>query len=116
MSEDDPAAGGKIWVLALADDTEADEDEDRGAVLDRLTARYQRTKLPSKQLRENLGGFLDSMEEVVGRIPQALGSFSVDKVELSAEISAKGTVSLVGTGGELGATGGITITLVRRPG
>jgi hypothetical protein len=51
----------------------------------------------------------------VQRIPAALGGFGVDTVALSAEINAKGTVSLVGTGGEIGAKGGITITLKRHP-
>jgi hypothetical protein len=104
--------GGEIWVLSLADET--GEDEDRGAVLDRIAGRYQRTRLSAEQLRDNLGGFLDSLEPVVQRIPAVLGGFGVDTVALSAEINAKGTVSLVGTGGEVGAKGGITITLKRR--
>jgi hypothetical protein len=113
MNASDAPDEGGIWVLALADET--DEDDDRGAVLDRVAARYQRTKLSGKQLRDNLGEFLDSLEEVVQRIPDALGGFSVDTIALSAEINAKGTVSLVGTGGEVGAKGGIAITLKRRP-
>jgi hypothetical protein len=106
-----PTSSDEIWILALAGD--GGEDEDRGAVLDRLSARYQRTKIGSEQLRENLGGFLDSMDDVVRRIPDVLGSFSVEKLEVSLEVSAKGTVSLIGAGGELGGSGGLTITLVR---
>ena len=53
-----PTSSDEIWILALADD--GDEDEDRGAVLDRLSARYQRTKIGNDQLRENLGGFSGS--------------------------------------------------------
>lgn len=102
-----------IWVIALADETL--EEDDRGAVLDRITAPYRRTKLSAEQLRDNLGEFLESLEKVVERIPAAMGGFGVDTVTLSAEINAKGTVSLVGTGGEVGAKGGITITLKRRP-
>ena len=113
MNEDSAADEGGIWVLALDDGTS--DDGDRGAVLGRIAARYQRTKLSSDQLRDNLGEFLDSLEKVVQRIPGAMGGFSVETVTLSAEISAKGTVSLVGTGGEVGATGGIAITLKRRP-
>jgi hypothetical protein len=102
-----------IWIIALAD--ESVEEEDRGAVLDRITAPYRRTKLSAEQLRDNLGEFLDSLEKVVQRIPAVMGGFGVETVTVSAEINAKGTVSLVGTGGEIGAKGGITITLKRRP-
>jgi hypothetical protein len=114
VNENEVRDDGGIWVLELADEPEALEDEDRGALLDHITTRYQRTKLSAEQLRDNLGEFLDSLEKVVQRIPAAMGGFSVDTVTLSAEINAKGTVSLVGTGGEVGAKGGIAITLKRR--
>src|SRR5436305_13373277 len=107
MTESNTTDESGIWVLTVAED--ADEETDRGAILDRITGRVERTKLSTSQLQSNLGEFLDALEEVVQRIPAALGDFSVDTVALSAEISAKGTVSLVGTGGEIGATGGITI-------
>jgi len=107
--------GKGLWIVALADDADAGDNLDRGAILDHVTARYQRTKLSANQLRDNLGAFLDALDDVVERIPDALGGFGVDSVTLSAEINAKGTVSLVGTGGEVGAKGGISITLKRRP-
>jgi hypothetical protein len=42
------------------------------------------------------------------------GSLEVEELTLSLEVTAKGSVSLLGTGGELGGTGGISLTLKRR--
>ena len=52
------------------------------------------------------------MDDIVRRIPDVLGSFRVEKLEVSLEVSAKGTVSPIGAGGEIGGSGGLTITLV----
>jgi len=97
-----------MWVLALQD-----EETDRLGPFKWAEARFARSKLSVDEVRDNLSDFLRSMETVVQGIPGKLGGLSVSTVSLKAEISAKGKVSLLGTGGELGGTGGITITLTR---
>ena len=39
----------------------------------------------------------------------------LDEVELSVEINAEGQLSIVGNGGKLGNTGGITLKFTRPP-
>jgi hypothetical protein len=46
-------------------------------------------------------------------VPDVLGAYAVESIELSAEVSATGTVSLLGTGGEVSGSGGLTISLKR---
>jgi hypothetical protein len=106
MSEPDTAAQ-EVWVLGLED------PGDRGFKFGRGEIRYERGKLTADQLRDRIGAFLDSMRPVVERIPATLGGLEVDTIALKLEITAKGKVSLVGTGGEIGGTGGITLTLSR---
>jgi hypothetical protein len=96
-----------IWVLSLEDTTDR-------ALVDRARARLQRGKVKPEELKERLSEFLGSMQSVLERVPEKLGDFTVDSVDLSLEVTATGKVSLLGTGGELGGSGGITITLTRR--
>ena len=65
-------------------------------------------------LREQLTAFLSTMDTVVKGLPAKIGEFRLETVELKVEVSAKGTVSLLGTGGELSGTGGLTFTLQRQ--
>lgn len=106
MAESNEAPSDGILVLALQD-----EETDRFGPFKWAEARFTRTKLSAAQLGENLTTFLGSMETVVKAIPNSLGGMSVSSIELKAEITATGKISLVGTGGELSGTGGITITL-----
>jgi hypothetical protein len=57
--------------------------------------------------------FVGQMYSVLADVPAEVGGFSVDEVQLTAEVSAKGTVNMLGTGGEVGGSGGITITFRR---
>lgn len=92
------------------------EDEidltDRG--FDDLKSYFtRRVELSSDELAERLKGFLGAMDAVIEQLPATLGGFDLKEMTLSVEISAKGQVSLLGTGGEIGTTGGLTFTLSR---
>jgi hypothetical protein len=75
--------------------------------------RYGRIKISTVELRTHLDEFLRSMDKIIGELPSDIGGFSLDSVSLAVEISAKGTVTLLGTGGELAGKGGVTFTLKR---
>ena len=72
-----------------------------------------RGKIDPETLKERLHAFLEALQEVVAGAPEKFGEFSLDTVTLTAEVNAKGQLSLLGTGGELGGKGGITFTLKR---
>jgi hypothetical protein len=89
---------------------------DRG-VLSKIGAAgrtlYGAAKVPSELLQANLKGFLQKMDDVIHALPARLGEFSVDTVELTVEITAKGEVGLFGSGGGIEGKGGLTFSLKR---
>jgi hypothetical protein len=113
MSDDEAstAAPDYIWVLGLPGGK-----DDRAGGFRAADLRIERRKVPVSQLRDNVDAFVAAMGEAVSGIPRALGAFSIDSLELSLEVSATGSVSLLGTGGEVSGTGGITLTLTRLKG
>ncbi|MDX2044710.1 MAG: hypothetical protein SF097_26100 [Acidobacteriota bacterium] len=91
-------------------------EEDRGGILEKLQEwRYGSSEIDPEQLKTRLNKFLSAMSSVVETVPNTFGEFALDSVTLTAEISAKGQVSLLGTGGELAGKGGLTFTLKRKP-
>jgi hypothetical protein len=59
-----------------------------------------------------MDGLLNVVGELFGQADQQTG-MKLNEVELSVEINAEGQVSLVGNGGKLGNTGGITLKFIR---
>ena len=90
-----------------------EEQEELGLFFNRAEARYQRRSVPLEQLGRQFNDFVQNMREVVGRVPASMAGFRIDEISFTAEVSAKGTVNLLGTGGEVAGNGGITITLRR---
>jgi len=110
MPQPTPDAAGTISVLGL-------EDTDRGRT-DRSFRRLEewraaRTEIPAQELQSRLGEFVTTMRDVIASLPQKAGEFQLNEVTFSAEVSAKGTVSLLGSGGELAGTAGITFMFTR---
>lgn len=76
--------------------------------------RLGRAEVPLPAFRERVTGFLESMRAVIAELPETFGAYELDQVEVTAEVSAKGQVSLLGSGGELAGKSGLTFTFVRR--
>jgi hypothetical protein len=108
-----------IWILGLPGGEAAEEGEgddvDRLDFFRRSDARLGRQRVPVGRLHDSLSGFVSAMGDAIQAVPRSLGGFSIDSIELSLEVSATGTVSLLGSGGEVSGTGGITLTLTRVP-
>lgn len=105
MAENETTKSGKVISILGSEDT------DTRSIFDRL--RYRRAELSADEFKERVQSFLTSMEEVVRGLPETLGEFKLDQITLTAEVSAKGQVSLLGTGGEIAGKGGLTFTLKR---
>jgi hypothetical protein len=101
-----------ILVDDIQDPTEGDQV--RGLFRRKDEVRYARVQIPGETLRDNLRTFLSNMDSVMHQIPGLIGGYTVDTLTISVEVSAKGTVSLLGTGGEFAGKGGLTLTLKRR--
>ena len=67
----------------------------------------------SSGCRATWQAFVSAMGQAIGSIPSALAGYRIDSIGINAEISASGKVSLLGNGGEVTGTGGITFKLTR---
>lgn len=76
--------------------------------------RIVRERVPVEVLRDQLDSFLAGMDEALETVRTTVGGFTVDEITLTLDVSAKGSVRLFGAGGELGGSGGISVTLRRR--
>jgi hypothetical protein len=84
-----------------------EEEDERGGI---FSKRLARAELDVGELKERLQAFLSAMEQVIGGVSAAVGRYHLESVTLTAEVSAKGTVSLLGTGGEMAGKGGLTFS------
>jgi len=86
---------------------------DRDAILvstaDTTVMRGRAPKeLKVEVLAKNLNLFLTQIEDVLEKTPDEVGRFKFTEFTVSAEISAKGQLVMVGTGVEAAAKGGLT--------
>lgn len=68
--------------------------------------------LPIDTLQTNLAEFIDKLEVSLKNVQSTISDYSLDEIEVSIEVSAAGSISLVGSI-EAGATGGITLKFKR---
>jgi len=104
-------ANDSIWIVGYA------EEEDKGDGADRALwsrKKVERELVSTEVLRERVEHFIDQMRGVLANVPEHADRFRIEEIELTLEISAKGSVNLLGTGGEVGGTGGITVSFKRR--
>ncbi len=70
-------------------------------------------ELKIEDLSVNVNLFLEQMQGVLGKTPDQLGKFQLAEFEVHAEVTAKGMLAILGTGGEAGATGGLKFVFRR---
>jgi hypothetical protein len=110
-------ADANLVALVRADSVA--ESGQRGGPIDALkglaSSSLKYVEISPDVLEAQLTEFLAKMDRIVQKLPKLVGQFHLDEVELSVEITGKGTVAFLGTGGELGSTGGLRFTLKRNP-
>lgn len=74
--------------------------------------KRKRIPLDAKALKTQMEGMLAIVNDLFDQSTTPTG-LQLDEVELSVEINAEGQLSLVGNGGKLGNSGGITLKFVR---
>lgn len=67
-----------------------------------------------QKLADSLKTFLGRLDQVMKDLNAKVGGFEVDEMEIYAEVSGEGKISLLGTGVQTGAMGGLKLIL-RRP-
>lgn len=72
-------------------------------------------ELKVEVLAENVNLFLGQIEGMLAKAPEEVaGKFKLTEFTVSAEVSAKGSLVLLGTGGEVGGSGGLTFKFQRK--
>ncbi len=72
-------------------------------------------QLRVEELVLNVNLFIEQMGSILEKTPEKVGKFHFDEFEVSAEITGKGSLAILGTGGEIGATGGLKFVFRRAP-
>jgi hypothetical protein len=67
-----------------------------------------------EQLSDNFVGFVENVRSMLARVSDVAGEFSVEKVEIQAQISGEGKVGFVGSGVKAGGEASIKLVLERR--
>src|SRR5437764_14912833 len=70
-------------------------------------------QLKVEELSVNVNLFLEQMGSLLEKTPEKVGKFQFEEFEVHAEVTGKGTLAILGTGGEVGATGGIRFVFRR---
>src|SRR3989442_976406 len=65
------------------------------------------------ELSVNVNLFIEQMGNLLEKTPEKLGKFHFEEFEVYAEVTGKGTLAILGTGGEIGATGGLRFVFRR---
>jgi hypothetical protein len=70
-------------------------------------------QLKIEELSININLFIEQMGNLLENTPQKLGKFQFEEFEVYAEVTGKGSLAILGTGGEVGATGGLRFVFRR---
>jgi len=106
VSDQPTATPESIWVIGVREE----DGLDRG-FWDRR--KVDREPVPVEKLNNEMAQLVGGMHSVIARIEAESDRWQLEEVQVAVEIGAKGSVSLLGTGGEVSGTGGLTFTFKR---
>ena len=81
-----------------------------------VTSRRKARTFGLRVSAESLGSNFKELLETLGRtftLPDAVGTFKVDALDIELELTAEGQIGLFGNGGKLGGKGSLTLRLKR---
>jgi hypothetical protein len=73
----------------------------------------QRVQINADDLKREIGNLLAVVGDVFDQARSEVG-LSLEEVELSIEVSSEGQISILGSGGKIGGTGGIKLSFKRQ--
>ena len=103
---------GSIWVVTEAG-PDATASRAPASVSGSPQQRHAWSDIASPKLAENMGDVAQHLKTVMDSIGSALGDYDLTQIEVSLVIRADGSVGILGTGGTVGASGGIKLVLRR---
>lgn len=99
----DNTTSDTIWVLVNTSD------------IWRGGGEIERKGIDARKLSENMKHFLEQMGVLLKEAQEYVGQFHFEEFELSAEVSADGSLAILGTGLQAGAKGGLKFVFRRSP-
>jgi len=106
-----------IWIITSDDDESGSKaGYDTGASYRGIEppSGRNRHQVSAQTLQQNMTEFLSVVESAFEKAEQSQAKMQLEEVELVVEVNGKGQVSLLGTGGELGGKGAITLKFKRK--
>ena len=97
----DNTSSDTIWVLVDASDTWRGPGE------------VERKAIDARKLSENMKRFLGQIGEMLKETQEYVGQFHFEEFEISAEVSADGSLAILGSGLHAGAKGGLKFVFRR---
>ena len=97
----DDTSPNKIWVVVN------DSQQWRGG------QQVKQTEVDVERLSSNMNRFLEQIGNMLQQTPEHVGQFHFEEFEISAEVTAQGTLAILGTGLQAGATGGLKFVFRR---
>lgn len=76
--------------------------------------KKERVPLDAQALKRQMNGLMQVVGDLFRQAEQQTG-MQLDEVSLSVEINAQGQIGIVGNGGKVGNSGGITMKFTRPP-
>ncbi len=73
----------------------------------------RRTEVDVNTLSSNMNTFLGRIGSMLEQTPEHVGPFHFQEFEISAEVTAQGTLAILGTGLQAGAKGGLKFVFRR---
>lgn len=93
----------KIWVVTVRQSTTLAE---RRELIE--------TQIDVGVLSGELQSFLSKLSSILTATPKAIGDYELDEIELSAEVSASGTIKILGSGIESSLGSGLKFVFRRK--
>jgi len=98
----------KKYILITNPVVELDEQEWRDG-------NDKRSLIPIEQLGKNIHAFINDIGTILDKVDATLSKYEMEEIEISAAITTKGQLSLIGIGGEMGVEGGIKFIFKKKP-
>ncbi|HEY4359085.1 MAG TPA: hypothetical protein VGN16_25285 [Acidobacteriaceae bacterium] len=105
---------GEITILGRSEPSKADKNRFLSDKMIKLSDYLYEKKVKTSTVKENLTRFLTEIGDVVAEVPELFGSYELDEIEVSAELTISGEFKLIGLGGgEVEGKGGLKFTIRR---
>ena len=99
-----------VSILVAGDDLGV---EQRRSMFPRPSEVVQQVEVSAERLANGIKDCLESLRNVVQKMPDSLGEYDVDELTFALSINASGKVSLVAEAG-IGLSTGITVKVKKR--